>query len=193
MRLFVAFALPEDVRRAVAEKVAPMIEELPDARWVAAENLHLTLQFIGEREEEEAKALVSALAPVFEEYEPFSLGLGGSGSFPGNRPKVVWLGLDGPSRLAQLQRQVSQVSGEGQHRDRGRRGGWPRPFRPHLTLARCGRGWRRADVERMSKGLSSLRGRSFSIRHGTLFESVLTPRGARYSENRLFPLHGVDG
>ena len=47
LRLFVAAEVPEDVRSAVAEAVAPLRERFPKARWVPTQNQHVTLKFIG--------------------------------------------------------------------------------------------------------------------------------------------------
>ena len=60
MRLFVAISLPEDVR----DELARLGHGLPGARWVAPENLHLTLRFIGEVDADEAHDIDAALAAL---------------------------------------------------------------------------------------------------------------------------------
>jgi 2'-5' RNA ligase len=47
MRLFVAVEVPEDAKRAVATAVEPWRLSFPQARWVPAENWHVTLKFLG--------------------------------------------------------------------------------------------------------------------------------------------------
>jgi 2'-5' RNA ligase len=187
VRLFVAFSPPEDLCRAIASLVAPLSEELPAARWVSADNLHLTLQFLGERSDQEAGRIAASLMPVFAHYDPVSLEVTVGGAFPAEEPRVLWVGLHGPSKLSQLQREVADASGE--RLIRGRR---LRPYRPHVTVARCRGSWDESDVDRLRECLEPLRGRSFMVDHGSLYESVLTPEGARYSIAHQFPFRGAE-
>ena len=50
MRLFVALSLPETVQ----DRLSDLCQGVPSAKWVAPENLHLTLRFIGEVDHAEA-------------------------------------------------------------------------------------------------------------------------------------------
>ncbi len=56
MRLFVALNLPPELRMRIADEViAPLGERLPRVRWVRPETLHVTLAFLGERSDAEAR------------------------------------------------------------------------------------------------------------------------------------------
>lgn len=147
MRLFIALIPPVTVQRAVWDAFAPLrARQLPVA-WVAAENVHLTLKFLGEvddgREAEIRGALTSAVAGT----RTMTLVVRGAGVFPHARaPRVVWAGIEPDPAIEILA-------------DRIERGyaslGFPtegRPFRPHLTLGRA----RREARPRAWAGISEL-------------------------------------
>lgn len=104
-RLFVALIPPATVRTELAALAAP----LAGVRWVPADNLHLTLRFIGETDAAKAERLTESLARV--RVEPFILPVGGVGLFPSRGPaKVLWAGVGhGHTRLYQLRKQVDEA------------------------------------------------------------------------------------
>lgn len=125
-RLFVALGLPEDV---TDDLDALCGFPLPTARWVPAEQQHLTLRFIGEVEGRRVDDLAEALAEVTT--PPFELRLKGIGHFPPRGElRALWAGVEPSPPLRQLKRQVDAAL---------RRAGLPpegRKFSPHVTLAR---------------------------------------------------------
>ncbi len=132
-RLFVAIDLSEEVRGALAEAQAVCRRRSdPPVRWVDPRGAHLTLKFLGDVAAERVQALADALVAVAAAHAPFHLATGPAGVFPSpRRPRVLWLGVDGPvESLEDLQQDV----------EFGLHGlGFPldgRPFRPHLTLGR---------------------------------------------------------
>ena len=104
-RLFVALAPPAAGRVELAALAAP----LAGGRWTPADNLHLTLRFIGDAEPERQAALEAALARV--RVEPFILAVEGVGVFPSRGPaKVLWAGVGhGHPRLHQLRKQLDEA------------------------------------------------------------------------------------
>ena len=82
MRLFVALELPPPVRHEAARRIAAERSRLPAARWTHADNLHLTLVFLGEVGESALDGLVAALAAAFAVHPPLTLRLAGAGTFP---------------------------------------------------------------------------------------------------------------
>src|SRR5258708_28672284 len=102
MRLFVALAIPEDIR----EKLAALLGELrgsdPAPRWIPPQNLHVTLKFIGEVALERTTAICEALAEIHIDH-PMHLEFRGLGLFPNTpRPSVLWLGIQSSEDLARL-------------------------------------------------------------------------------------------
>ena len=137
-RLFVGVPLPDDAAAAIAGIVDDVrAQPLPigarDVRWVRLDGLHLTLRFLGPTSEEQIGATEAAVVSVARAVDgPIELELAGSGTFPpGGRPRTIWIGVagdtDGLGRLGQGTEDALVAAG------------WPpdpRPFRPHLTLAR---------------------------------------------------------
>ena len=132
-RLFVAVELSEEARGALAEAQAVCRRRCdPPVRWVDPRGAHLTLKFLGDVAPERVQPLSDALAGIAAARAPFQLSTGPAGVFPSpRRPRVLWLGVDGPvESLEDLQQDV----------EFGLHGlGFPldgRPYRPHLTLGR---------------------------------------------------------
>ena len=186
MRLFVAIEIPEPVCREVKRRAAGLRDRLPRARWVDLDVLHLTLLFLGEvaadRIGELGAALRGACAPV----PPLALRLSGAGTFPAGRPaRVAWIGVEGPRELAVLQAGAVAAAAAtvGHQPDE-------RPYRPHITLARCPSPWPRGAVEKFVAALPGEIGPPFTAGHGLLIESKLGPRGPRYRQVEDLPLAG---
>jgi RNA 2',3'-cyclic 3'-phosphodiesterase len=184
MRLFVALEVPEPARREVRRRVEGLRDRLPKARWVDLDVLHLTLLFLGETAEADVPALAAKLRQVFARFSPLSLRLEGGGTFPPGRPaRVAWVGVEGPSELLTLQGDVAQAAVEALGFKPEERG-----YHPHVTLARCSDPWRRDSIEKFTNAFTGFVGPPFVADHGILFESKLSPKGARYREVEVFPL-----
>ena len=184
MRAFLAIDLPEEVRAAVRERQERLRADFPKSKWVRPESMHLTLAFYGEIEEPQVQELSEALEPVFTAHERFELRLRGGGTFPPRRPaRVVWIGVEAPERLAELQEEAFAASREVLDLDPPRH-----PFHAHVTLARARRPWRRRTVERFGEESKGPWGESFQVEEGVLSQSHLSPEGARYEALERFPL-----
>ena len=173
-RLFIAVNLPAALKAAFSG----FSGELPLARWVRPEELHLTLRFIGEVDQDTTTAIRGALSRI--SFAPFKLTLRGVGHFPpGKRPRVLWVGLDPCTALMQLHLELELALLETGIPAEGRR------FSPHLTLARL--------KETLPAAVSA-----FEIRHGDLacppfevgefilYSSLLTAKGAVHSKEAVY-------
>ena len=126
-RLFVSIALPPSVTGRFAE----LDPHLRGVRWLAPEQMHLTLSFLGDVSEDIAEQLKTNLAAI--EWKAFFLPLTGFGAFPAKgRPNVIWVGVgSGHPHLFQLHKRVQEAAlGAGLEPDL-------RSFHPHVTVARC--------------------------------------------------------
>ena len=187
IRSFLAIDPPEEIRREIGRIQNRLKKTVRgDIRWVRPESIHLTLKFFGDIRPEVIESISAVAGKAATEVGPFELAIGGTGVFPDmNRPRVVWLGMDGEvERLASFQKGLERALAEI---------GFPaeaRPFRPHLTLGRI----------RSPKGPSGLAealeqakmdaGAKFTATGLCLFKSDLTPRGAVYTRLAVYPFAG---
>lgn len=168
LRLFIA--VDPDRRLRAALTALRKESSLAKAGWVRAESLHLTLRFLGDLPEDYVEKIAAVMLSVSGSVTPFSLHLRGLGAFP--RPeqgKVLWAGLDPDPALFGLHRQLDAgLAAIGLPRD-------PRPFVPHLTLARL-----KAPAD-LTSLIDSTAGRSFgtlAVDTIRLYQSCLAPGGA---------------
>jgi RNA 2',3'-cyclic 3'-phosphodiesterase len=138
MRLFVALAPPAAVLGDLDMAIAPHRAARPDLRWTGRPDWHVTLTFLGDVPTPAVLRLASELERDAARHPPLPLAFAGAGAFPAAvRAKVLWCGLTGGhgamAGLADLAASVAAAA--------ARSGAGPadagRPFRPHLTLARC--------------------------------------------------------
>jgi RNA 2',3'-cyclic 3'-phosphodiesterase len=187
MRIFVAVEIDDDARQvaqATAEALRREAGAALNARWVAPENMHLTVRFIGDVHNDRAPALLDALAPPLE-IPAFELAFAGCGMFPtSGAPRVIWIGLAaGLPQLAALHdafdRRLAPFGFEPERR----------PFSAHLTLARLKdppKGARPA-VQQAIRRVAVPSARCLVTR-ATVFQSHLSPRGSRYEPLVFVPL-----
>lgn len=176
-----ALALPPEVGLHLAG-VAP---GLAGARRVPAENMHLSLRFIGEVDSRLAGDIDIALSRV--RAPGFSLAISGLGLFhKGRQPTMLWAGIDpNPSLLLLHDRIESALRRIGLEPE-------SRRFVPHVTLARLREIPRRRLADSMAHhGL--LRLPPFPVEAFSLFSSVLSRNGSRYREEACYPLDPEPG
>ena len=168
-RAFVAVRLPDVVLDAVAERVAQA--SMPGRR-TTRDQWHVTLQFLGDHADVDAVA--AALDGIDEAGGRAQLG--GAGAFPdAARARVLWLGFaEGAKALAAVASAVAERTASlGHEAD-------PRPFLPHLTLARFRDP---ADVRRVIAAFGDEPvGPAWNLDALTVYESERLTDGARYTE-----------
>ena len=130
-------ALPPSARatRQLITRLAPLRAAFPGARWTAAEDLHVTLVFLGAVAVELVPAVVAVVVAVAAAGAPFRIAVRGAGEFGGRqRPRVVWLGIEEDSASmveleAALRLRLAALPGLTDHTDAAQRVA-------HLTVAR---------------------------------------------------------
>ncbi len=183
MRLFLALALPDDVRAELADLTAPLREAAPHVRWAPASKLHITVRFLGEQPDEFVPRAVEALTAAARATTPLGVQLKGLGAFPTwARAGVVWAGVGYDPRLELLHHDLEvacmslglEVEG--------------RAFRPHVTLARLEpSGGEVARAIRLAARGRRVRA-SFPCTHIDLLQSTATPAGHAYLRLAAIPL-----
>jgi RNA 2',3'-cyclic 3'-phosphodiesterase len=126
-RLFVSLEPPS----AIAQLLVRPDPEIPGLRWLAAEQIHLTLAFLGNVDAGMEEKLRAHLLDIH--FTAFFMPLREIGAFPRKgRLKVIWVGVGrGHPHLFQLHKRVTDAAlAAGLEPDL-------RPWHPHITLARC--------------------------------------------------------
>jgi 2'-5' RNA ligase len=182
LRAFIAIELPGEMKRELTrlqERLKRACNYCP-ARWVAAENIHLTLNFLGDVPMAKLDDIKTAISQACSEFEPFELTMDGLGAFPNlERPHVVWAGLGGDTeRLSGLQQQLERLlAGLGFNHEN-------RLFSPHLTLARVRDEASAADKKRLGQAIGSTTCDTscvIPVRYVHLIKSHLTAIGPVYT------------
>jgi 2'-5' RNA ligase len=176
LRLFVGLALPPEQKL----QLSMLCHGQPGIRWMDPGNFHITLRFLGEVDEGTAADIDEALLQI--RMPGFELAIAGTGSFgTGDKPRVVYAGLDKSQPLNQLHDKIENAL---------MRAGLPpdtRRFTPHVTLGTVKNGSPET-VNRFVAANNLLRLPPFRVDRFELIRSYLTKGGSIYEEIADYPL-----
>jgi len=169
-RLFVALDLPDPI----AELLAGLDPQLPKLRWIPADELHLTLSFLGEIDADATERLEAALAEV--SVPPFFLQLQEMKTFDRKgQPTSVWVGVgNGHPHLFALHRQVLDAV------LKARLEPDLRPLTPHVTGGRA-RGLSREQLQPFLRQHAEAHFGTIKVDGFTLYSSLRRPTGPIYT------------
>ena len=131
IRAFVCVCMDEDAMDRIAGFIGGL-KKFAGFKWVARDNLHITLKFLGDVEPEQVTRLDTNLSRIGG-IRPFRVALSGVGAFPNlSSPRALWIGVgeggEWISKLAASVERAAIASGFDEER---------RAFHPHVTLARA--------------------------------------------------------
>jgi 2'-5' RNA ligase len=188
VRAFIAIDLSPEIHKRLDQVASELKERLAGVpvRWVPVENVHLTLKFLGDVSLTNLEILKKILRSEAGNHLPFEISIGQLGAFPSKRrPRVIWVGVEAPQELMDLQRAIeSETTRLGYARDR-------REFSPHLTLGRISRNANSADLRQIGEVLKNYEVGFLGatrVKEVHLFRSDLQPGGAVYTSLLNVPL-----
>jgi RNA 2',3'-cyclic 3'-phosphodiesterase len=179
MRAFIAIDLPQEIKECLGRIEERLKKSGADVKWVAAANIHLTLKFLGEIDEQTKQSLIQAIEDTTKGTNLFSIRLSSAGAFPNTKfPRVIWIGIDNGSAkiteiAAGLEEKIEKI-------------GIPketRGFTCHITLGRVKSGLNRLKLaEEIETINGQLNEKPLELEVGkiTLFKSTLSPNGPAY-------------
>ncbi|HHT9138707.1 MAG TPA: RNA 2',3'-cyclic phosphodiesterase [Candidatus Wunengus sp. YC60] len=183
VRLFVAVEITGETRKKLTAFQDKLKKADAGVGWVAPENIHITLKFIGYIDEEKIDAVIDIIKDSVTHIKPFDLGYTGVGVFPTPKnPRVIFAqAIDTAGVLAKIHERLdNQLMALGvEHEDR--------KFDAHLTVGRIKT---RRNLTKLMENLNSYNGFNFGSEHVTqvvLMKSDLSPEGPIYTK-----LHSVD-
>ncbi|WP_026911016.1 RNA 2',3'-cyclic phosphodiesterase [Patulibacter minatonensis] len=170
-RLFVALDPPDDVRETLTAWLRAQRAVHGFVRSVPAENLHLTLAFLGARPPDELERIARVVADVGDVSSALGLSTGAPVWLPPKRPTALAVEVhDDRGDLAELHTSLADALRDAI--------GWSedRPFRPHVTVGR-----RTASTPLPKLRLEPTPAIAFDGAALVLYRSTLDPDGARYA------------
>jgi RNA 2',3'-cyclic 3'-phosphodiesterase len=188
VRAFISVHIPSAVReklRAAQREIAAAIAESA-VRWTPFEQLHLTLEFLGNVATGNVPPLEGVLKRVATAHRPFELSAGRVGAFSSVRnPRVIWAGIGGDldavqALQADVKNSVRSFVAEQE----------TRAYKPHVTLGRV-RPVKARDLRQVSDALAAATERGFGswrVYEFALMQSKLSPHGSQHSTLATFPL-----
>ncbi|HEX7320987.1 MAG TPA: RNA 2',3'-cyclic phosphodiesterase [bacterium] len=179
MRAFIAIETPAIIRDKVSKIIEAGKAKRMSIKWVAYENLHITLKFLGEISDAAKDEIIPAIAETVASVPQFMVQVSGIGCFPGPRqPRVLWAGViqGGDSMIAiaeNLDRNMARFGCKIEDKK----------FHPHLTFGRVKTFCPVDDILKQE-----LHTDAFMVDRITLFKSTLRPEGPKYDPVRTFTL-----
>lgn len=172
---FFALPLPDELKQTLHQTIQE--QQLPFARFVHEQDLHLTLAFLGAAEEQQLQKAVQLVSSAISTIESFPLVIESLGFFgKKDEPRIFWAGVEEEKRLDQLQSAVSNACRQaGFHLD-------SKPFRPHITLARKWKGETAFQLPPITIE------KNFSAQSVVLYETYLD-RSPKYKVKERIKLH----
>jgi len=174
-RVFFGLQIPPEIK----DRLLKVRSSVSGAKWQSAEQLHITLLFLGSVEEERLGSICESARSI--QLEPFSVQATGLGCFGHPRkPSALWANVQPVAPLAALQASIQErMEKLGFAADN-------RAFRPHITLARFKR--EAGSVEAVLADQEELAFGNFPVTEFALFESMPGPTGSVYRVIKRFPL-----
>lgn len=153
-RIFIAINLPENVKKELSSFQTKW-QALP-IRWTKKENLHITLDFIGNINDDELLEVIKKTKNKLAEVFPFSVNLNNICYGPLDKlpPRMIWA----------IGEKIENMD-----------------LKPHITLGRIRQWeWRRMDPEEMpeiNEDISLV----FNVDSIEIMQSQLNPKGPKYT------------
>ena len=172
MRTFVAIEISD---QEILDNIAQFQKNINiDAKAISPEQMHFTLQFIGEVDERLEEKIIIALNMI--EFSKFQITIEGVGAFPkAKSPRVIWVGVDktGGYLLSNIANQIHKKLLElGFKNDK--------PFKPHVTIFRV-----KNKINDITDELKKFNSKIFGVQQVSqikLKKSTLTPSGPIYED-----------
>jgi len=178
-RCFIAIDFDPKVCQQIIQMQALFSQEsIHSIRWITADNLHLTLKFLGDTDQNNIPIIIEKMNQTSSIFPPFEIKLNKTSVFPNwKNPRILWLGIEQSEKLQSLAKKIEkemEILGFAAER---------RPFSPHLTIGRfIGRSVSQ-QTELLEKQFNQMN-IQFPLNQVSkinLYRSVLRPTGAVYT------------
>ena len=176
MRIFIAIKVPDSIKEEISKLQKNL--DIQNIRWVASQNIHLTLKFLGEIPEKQIEAIIEAIKSSTQKSKPFNISFKEVGGFPNlKRPRILWVGIkEGKDKLIELiqnlSKEFSSIGFEAESHKSV----------PHLTIGRIKK------VKSLELRVKDFESPLFLAERIYLIKSELTSQGPIYTNIKEFRL-----
>ncbi|WP_240928440.1 RNA 2',3'-cyclic phosphodiesterase [Maribellus sediminis] len=183
IRTFIAIKINPDQKLLDQFRTFKKLFNAERINWVAEDNFHLTLRFIGNTTREQLYGLVDRLEEVANDTSKFSFKIQGAGYFKSKgNPRVLFVRITEEEAMSQLAGKVEEIVTS--------IGFLPelKPFRPHLTLGRIKFLENRNRFMSVIDELPDKEYQQVEVSEFILYQSILRPEGPVYKPIQTFEL-----
>ncbi len=177
LRTFIAVDVGKAIRTRLVDLQGKLARAGTEVKWVEAENLHVTLLFLGEVDERQVPRICGIAAEETAKHAPFLLAVQTVGCFPNvRRPRVLWVGIgEGMQELCAIHDALEGPLQELGYRREERR------YTPHITLGRVKSDRETAHLAEAIARLGAWKGGEIELAEIRVMSSRLTPKGPVYN------------
>jgi len=177
IRTFVAIPIDKEITQQLVEVQQALSASGARVRWVAGENIHLTMKFLGDVRDEQINDVCEAAKQVAKKIEPFEFTVAGVMCIPPRGAlRMIWVGLtDKTGTSEKLQSLLEDTYAQMGFRKENR------SFRPHLTLGRVKSS---KNTDQLRQAVEKFANKEFGLQLADqiiVFSSQLKPDGPVYS------------
>ncbi|OQX71875.1 MAG: 2'-5' RNA ligase [Candidatus Cloacimonas sp. 4484_275] len=186
IRTFLALEIPAFIRRELSQTIREFQAEVPRGiKWVKDENLHITLQFVGDTKEEDIPEIIDFLDNIFLELPELEFFKPEIQIIPGRNPRLIW--VNAKTENKEIFKAVTRIKNKLQHLDYELD---KKPLKFHVTLGRIKK---RLPDFFIAKALSKkINYEKFKVSEATFYRSILQPEGPIYEKIKVFRLGQKD-
>ena len=188
LRTFIAVEIPPQLQNQIQQATQPLRKEFGASlvRWVPAQNIHITLKFLGDVSSASIEHLTQILRTAVDSISAFDIAIGGLGSFPSlKRPRILFIGIQAPAELEALYRGIESACARlGYESEK-------RGFSAHLTIGRVKQDASAVDQQKIRRILETTTIDSLGtarVNSVHLYKSELKPSGSVYTQIFSAPL-----
>lgn len=182
IRSFLAIELDNDLVPGILDVQKEFKKTNANVKYVPEENMHFTLKFFGNIDEEMVDDIALAVEKVIKNYSSFDLNIKNCGCFPNKKViKVLWLGLEEGSPIKNLQKDLDKEFKKlGFKKEKN--------FISHLTIGRVKSPKNKKEIRETIEKLENIEIGQMSVSKICLKKSTLTPQGPIYENIKVFDL-----
>ena len=177
IRAFIAVEIDPKNKQKLCDLIIQLKKSNPDIKWATENQMHLTLKFLGNIEQNMVQKISEVLKSIADNFNVFTIQFSKIGAFPNmRRPRVIWLGIDKGAEFLKLlnnkiETELEKLGFKKENRE----------YKTHLTLGRVKSLKNISELIRLIDEADFQSQDEIKIDKLILFQSTLTPKGAIYT------------